>query len=47
MLDAGDVTATVHRQMCTLWPQLRPFRVTHTWKGLGRFTLTSDPPFQP
>lgn len=37
------VTASVHRQMCMLWPQLRGYRVTHTWKGLVGFTFDRLP----
>lgn len=42
-IDERSVTASVHRQMCTLWPQLRPYRVTHTWKGLVGFTFDRLP----
>ena len=42
-IDERSVTATVHRQMCLLWPQLRDYRVTHTWKGLVGFTFDRLP----
>ena len=42
-IDETSVTATVHRQMCLLWPQLRDYRVTHTWKGLVGFTFDRLP----
>jgi len=42
-IDEQSVTATVHRQMCLLWPQLRDVRVTHTWKGLVGFTFDRLP----
>ena len=42
-IDERSVTSSIHRQMCLLWPQLREYRVTHTWKGLVGFTFDRLP----
>ena len=38
-----EVTASVHRPMCLLWPQLRGHHITHTWKGQVGFTFDRLP----
>lgn len=42
-IDERSVTPSVYKQMCELWPELRDFRITHTWKGLVGFTFDRLP----
>ena len=42
-VDERTATPILHRFMTGVWPQLAPYRVTHTWKGLVCFTFDRLP----
>jgi glycine/D-amino acid oxidase-like deaminating enzyme len=42
-IDERAATPILHDFMCRVWPELRPYAVTHAWKGLVCFTFDDLP----
>lgn len=42
-IDEKAATPILHDFMCRVFPQLRPYRITHAWKGLVCFTFDDLP----
>ena len=42
-IDERAATPILHRFICTVWPELRDVRITHTWKGFVGFTFDKMP----
>ena len=42
-IDERAATPILHRFLCSVWPALKPVRITHTWKGMVCFTFDDLP----
>ncbi len=42
-IDEAQSSRILHGFMCRVWPQLRPYRISHGWKGLVGFTFDFMP----
>jgi glycine/D-amino acid oxidase-like deaminating enzyme len=42
-IDERVATPILHRFLCSVWPELKTVRITHTWKGMVCFTFDQLP----
>lgn len=42
-VDERTAASLVHEMMCGVWPELRPYRISHCWKGFVAFTFDRMP----